>query len=301
MIDKRQQQLNRYLEQIFDNTDFIISKINDDASFRRYFRIIYKQQSFIAMDAIPSLEPIDKFVEIAELFSKNNINSPKIYAKNIDDGFLLLQDFADITLLQHNKKFDINSYYLAIDELIKIQKLPKTNLKNYSNKILTNEMDLAIKWFNPNFDHSKIFNTLLINIKTHKTVMVHRDYHSRNIMVYNNKLGILDFQDAVIGSYAYDLASLLKDAYLQISSNNLTSLLAYYFQKSNLNNYQQFIKDFDFIATQRHIKILGIFSRLEKRDGKNQYKKNIPQVTKYLLEISQKYPELQTLEQLCKQ
>ena len=251
-MDKRLELLKQYLSSVF--TDFTISKVSEDASFRRYFRIvIHNKSNFVVMDAPPLKEKIDGFVAIAKFFKVNNINTPKIYHQNLKLGFLVLEDFGDITLLKNNT---INFYKLAIDELIKIQQLPQNDLPIYSHQILQKEMEISKEWFCNDFNYKDIFKFLLENIQQHKSVVVHRDYHSRNIMVYDNMLGIIDFQDAIFGSYVYDIASLLRDAYLEI--DNVEVLQKYYFQQAELTNYQQFIQDFDMIATQRHLKILGI-------------------------------------------
>jgi aminoglycoside/choline kinase family phosphotransferase len=300
IMDKRLELLKNYLTDIFD--DFSIEKASDDASFRRYFRVFTNGKSYIVMDAPPEKEQIDDFIKIAKFFKISDINTPQIYFENQkmqQDGFLILRDFGDITLLKNNS---LEFYRLAIDELIKIQNLKYKNLPVYDKEVLLREMNLCKEWFNKDFDYSDIFEFILQNILTHKPVVVHRDYHSRNIMVDENSkktLGIIDFQDATIGSYVYDIASLLKDAYIDLG--DISELQKYYFEKSNLTNFEKFIFDFDMIATQRHLKILGIFKRLSIRDGKNGYLKDLPLVKKYLIDISKKYPELQKLQELCKQ
>jgi aminoglycoside/choline kinase family phosphotransferase len=308
-MDKRLDLLKDYLNTIFD--DFEIKTASDDASFRRYFRVFVGDKTYIAMDAPPEKEQIDGFIKIAKFFKIGDINTPQIYFENHkmqQDGFLILRDFGDITLLKNNS---LKLYKLAIDELIKIQHLPKPcfaeallrrSKASELDKILLSEMSLCKDWFNKDFDYNDIFEFILQNVLTHKSVVVHRDYHSRNIMVNKNSkktLGIIDFQDAIIGSYVYDIASLLKDAYIDLG--DISELQKYYFEKANLTNFEKFIFDFDMIATQRHLKILGIFKRLSIRDGKNGYLKDLPLVKKYLIDISKKYPELQKLQELCKQ
>lgn len=293
-IDKRFELLKNYLRSIW--IDFKIEVASDDASFRRYFRVYVQNTTYIVMDAPPKKEPLDDFIAIAKLFKNNAINTPKIHFENKELGFLIIDDFGDTTLL---KNPTLEYYKLAIDEIITLQRIQNSNLPTYSPKILQNEMNLAQQWYNKDFDYTDIFAYILNNITTHKQVVVHRDYHSRNIMLTDNNLGIIDFQDAIIGSYVYDIASLLKDAYIDLG--DITQLQKYFFKESNLEDFDQFIFDFDMIATQRHIKILGIFKRLSIRDGKNSYLKDLPLIEKYLITISEKYPELNNLKELCKQ
>ncbi len=302
--DTRLIQLKECLNKFFNSNDYTVIKVSHDASFRRYFRVIINNNSYIMMDAPPKLENINQFTTIADFFHKYNINTPKIYLKNSVVGLLLMSDFGDITLLkQQQNKFDIDLYKLAIDELIKIQNLPinKLKIKNYSSVILQQEMQLCTSWYNKNNNYTELFAFLTNSIARHNKVIVHRDYHSRNIMYYNNIFGILDFQDAIIGSYVYDLASLLKDAYIKLKNSDVEQLLQYFFIQTKLKNYTQFMRDFDLAATQRHIKILGIFTRLNIRDNKPQYLQDIPLVINYLLKMSEKYNELNILKKLCKQ
>lgn len=292
-MGKRLDLLHLYLQSIF--VDFELEIASSDASFRRYFRVFVDSKSYIVMDAPPEKEKVDDFVNITKLFRQNNINTPKIYFENKELGFLVLSDFGNITLLQKPK---LEFYKTAIDELIKIQNIREHNLANYSVNILKNEMSLCQEWFKQDFDYQDIFDFLLDNITQHKQVVVHRDYHSRNIMLTHSGVGIIDFQDAVFGSYAYDIASLLKDAYIDLDT--IEVLQKYYFEQRGLEDFEQFIFDFDMIATQRHLKILGIFKRLSIRDGKDNYLQDLPLVQKYLIEVSQKYPQLQKLQELCK-
>jgi aminoglycoside/choline kinase family phosphotransferase len=296
MSDTRFELLRAYVASLFDKFELRVA--SDDASFRRYFRIITKNATYIAMDAPPHKEPLDDFIRVAQLFKKHSINTPEIFFSNIKQGFLILEDFGNTTLLQTPQ---LEYYKRAIDELIALQSITDATLPTYTPELLQYEIELCHQWYDSQFVYADIFTYLLQNISKHKQVVVHRDFHSRNIMIHNNTLGIIDFQDSVIGSYVYDLASLLRDAYIELSDDDVLLLQKYFFEKSKLTDFKQFIIDFDMISTQRHIKILGIFKRLSVRDGKNAYLKNIPLVQKYLLHIAQKYPQLQKLEKLCKQ
>ncbi|MDC9714381.1 MAG: phosphotransferase [Gammaproteobacteria bacterium] len=306
MTDLRLDLLTDWLEYFFDDANFVITKASDDASFRRYFRVERDNNTFIAMDAPPEKEDNASFVKIATLLRDNNLHAPKVIEANLTQGFLLLEDLGNTTFLQAlNNDNCINLYKKAIDELIKIQKIDyqNTNLPLYNDTLLKNEMQLFIDWYLPLRKArpsplllTDIFQSLSDNALNSPQVFVHRDYHARNLMVIKDELAIIDFQDAVIGSNTYDLCSLLKDAYIELSANNIQILLNYYYTKSNIDiEFSQFKKQFELMGLQRHLKILGIFKRLSKRDGKHQYLDDIPLVKKYILQIADKYLEFSAL------
>ena len=309
MYDLRLDQLEDWLEIFFDDANFTLSTASDDASFRRYFRIERSNLSFIAMDAPPEKENSERFVEIAELLRNNNIHAPKIIDKDLDLGFLLIEDLGSKTFLQAlNKSNKLALYKLAIDELIKIQAidLQDQTLSQYDEALLKTELILLIDWYLPKNTSQQsldklhqLFDQLVQNSLNSPQVFVHRDYHCRNLMITNSNISVIDFQDAVIGSNTYDLVSLLKDAYFELSQHDLTTLLDYYHtQTNNTNSFNEFEKQFDLMGLQRHLKILGIFKRLSLRDGKNQYLDNIPLVKKYTLQMADKYPEFAFLKEL---
>ncbi|SMN15102.1 COG3178: Predicted phosphotransferase related to Ser/Thr protein kinases [uncultured Candidatus Thioglobus sp.] len=305
MHDERLDQLEDWLEIFFNDANFILSKASDDASFRRYFRIERSNLSFIAMDAPPEKENSKRFVEIAELLRNNNIHAPKIIDKDLAQGFLLIEDLGSATFLQAlNNKNKLALYKRAIDELIKIQAINTQNISFdlYDESLLKTELNLLIDWYLPkdiNQDSlDKLFDQLIKNSLNSEQVFVHRDYHCRNLMMTNNEISVIDFQDAVIGSNSYDLVSLLKDAYVELKSSEVQALLAYYYQQAKLSTtYDKFEKQFDLMGLQRHLKILGIFKRLSIRDGKHQYLDDIPLVKKYALQIADKYSEFAFLKE----
>lgn len=310
MTDQRLDTLKAWLETFFDDADFIISKASDDASFRRYFRIERSNTTFIAMDAPPTKEDSAPFVQIATLLRNNKIHAPKIIEADLTQGFLLIEDLGSTTFLQAlNHTFNLDLYKSAIDELIKIQVINPKNqgLKQYDDKLLNAEMQLLIDWYldknlnkNQQAQLHHIFKLLTDNALNSPQVFVHRDYHARNLMLSPaNALAVIDFQDAVIGSYIYDLCSLLKDAYFELKSTDIQTLLAYFYKQANIQiNFKEFEKEFDLMGLQRHLKILGIFKRLSIRDGKHQYLDNIPLVKKYALQIANKYSEFSFLKEI---
>ena len=310
MTDQRLDTLKAWLETFFDDADFIISKASDDASFRRYFRIERSNTTFIAMDAPPTKEDSAPFVQIATLLRNNKIHAPKIIEADLTQGFLLIEDLGSTTFLQAlNHTFNLDLYKSAIDELIKIQAINPKNqdLKQYDDKLLNTEMQLLIDWYldknlnkNQQAQLHHIFKLLTDNALNSPQVFVHRDYHARNLMLSPaNALAVIDFQDAVIGSYTYDLCSLLKDAYFELKSTDIQTLLAYFYKQANIQiNFKEFEKEFDLMGLQRHLKILGIFKRLSIRDGKHQYLEDIPLVKKYALQIANKYSEFSFLKEI---
>ncbi|SMN13365.1 COG3178: Predicted phosphotransferase related to Ser/Thr protein kinases [Bathymodiolus heckerae thiotrophic gill symbiont] len=307
MTDPRLDLLTDWLEHFFGDVNFVTTKASDDASFRRYFRIERDNNTFIAMDAPPEKEDSASFVKIATLLRDNNLHAPKIIESNLVQGFLLLEDLGSLTFLQALSKDNcIDLYKKAINEIIKIQKIDCQNkhLPLYNKTLLTSEMQLLIDWYltkDSNFNQqlSTIFQLLSDNALNSLQVFVHRDYHARNLMVIKDELAIIDFQDAVIGSNSYDLCSLLKDAYIELSANDIQTLLNYYYTQANIDiEFSQFEKQFELMGLQRHLKILGIFKRLSRRDGKHQYLDNIPLVKKYALQTASKYPEFSALKDI---
>ncbi len=311
MHDLRLDHLEDWLENFFDDANYTLSKASDDASFRRYFRIERSNLSFIAMDAPPEKENSKLFVKIAELLRNNNIHAPKIIDKDLGQGFLLIEDLGNTTFLQAlNKKNKLDLYKSATDELIKIQAIELKNqeLNQYDESLLKTELALIIEWYLPkNIEQdlinqlNQLFDQLVKNSLNSPQVFVHRDYHCRNLMITNKTISVIDFQDAVVGSNSYDLVSLLKDAYIELNSSEVQTLLTYFYQQADIQTtFSEFEKQFDLMGLQRHLKILGIFKRLSVRDNKHQYLDNIPLVEKYVLQVADKYPQLSFLKDILK-
>ncbi len=307
----RQQRINEWLQSVLTD-NFQIESLAGDASFRRYHRIHLdnaEKTIYILMDAPPEKESIIEFIQVAELMA-NYVNVPDIIAKNIEEGFLLLQDFGKVEfahLLENASLEEINQYYQqAIQALINIQKIPLENgkridLPNYDKKLLMQEMALFTDWFLPYIKveetaefgqlWDKFTAELIAQIEPQPQVIVHRDYHSRNLMQDKNpqnSLGIIDFQDAVIGVYSYDIISLLRDAYTNFEEMQINQWLADFYQMlpseiQQKRDFQQFHQDVIIMAVQRHLKVLGIFVRLSQRDGKDRYLNDIPKVMNDLL------------------
>ena len=282
-------------------TNCQINKIAGDASFRSYYRIFFQEKTFILMFAPPAKEDVAPFIKVDEILVNNGFRAPKILAKNIDLGFILLEDFGDETYSRALQKNIANEYFLyekACDVLIEIQKIPlkNINIAHYSHATLFREVMLFIDWYLPLKNHTISLQQiqdykfywieLFDKLSKNNQAIVLRDYHADNLMVLNNQngfeaVGLLDFQDALVGSCAYDLLSLLEDARRDVNEKNKQKLFDYFISKANYNR-EDFLIDYEIISLQRNIKILGIFARLHLRDGKNQYINFMPRVKNFV-------------------
>jgi aminoglycoside/choline kinase family phosphotransferase len=278
-------------------------------------------KTLIAMDAPPPQEDCTPFVNIAKLFLDAGLNAPQLIAQDLARGFLLLSDLGDDTYLsQLNSESAPKLYLDATNALIKLQIASKENvLPNYDETLLTREMQLFPDWYvNKHLNVSltgeqqiilkNIFEVLNKNILSQGQVYVHRDFHSRNLMITKeNNPGILDFQDAVYGAISYDLVSLLKDAYISWEEEQIIDWAVRYWQpakKAGLpvpDDFSEFYRDFEWMGAQRHIKVLGIFARLSHRDGKDGYLKDMPLVMIYLRKVCERYVELRPMLRLLNQ
>ena len=278
--------------------DFTIEKIAGDASFRSYYRVACKQKSYILMFAPPSYEDVNTFMKVDNLLRQNSFLAPEILAIDKKSGFLLLQDFGDISygkFLIENKNSEIELYKMACDELIKLHKLDydqySSLLPKYNNAVYLREVWLFIDWYlllsnkKINLQQKQQFKNLWFEqfdqLSKESRFLVLRDYHADNLMLindsYQRKVGLLDFQDALIGSRAYDLVSLLEDARRDVSNATVNEVINYYISKSKIN-HQAWFKDYEILSLQRNIKILGIFARLAIRDNKKRYLDLMPRV-----------------------
>jgi len=316
-IDLRLNEIHNWLRKVFDSTEYQLEPASSDASFRRYFRVTHQGETWILMDAPPSQEDTKPFINIATFLHGHDVNVPAIKAQDSSSGFLLLSDFGTRPYLDELKADSTASLYKpAINSLITMQKCPlKDDLPLYNRDLLQQEMNLFPEWFlgkhlslpAPSFlQHT--FNLLTDNALEQPHVFVHRDYHSRNLMhTVQNSPGIIDFQDAVTGPITYDLVSLLRDCYISWPDDKIAYWVEYYFtqakQQGLMSNItlEQFIRWFDLMGLQRHIKVLGIFCRLKYRDGKDNYLNDLPLTLHYVQKISRKYPEFSELNNFLKQ
>ena len=325
-MDDRQQQLGAWLNTVLQQANFSLTIASADASFRRYFRVNLVApylgfHTVIAMDAPPPQENCTPFVNIAKLFLDAGLNVPKLIAQDLTHGFLLLSDLGDDTYLsQLNSESAPKLYLDATNALIKLQIASKENvLPKYDEALLTREMQLFPDWYVSKHLNVSLtgeqqvilkntFEVLNKNILSQGQVYVHRDFHSRNLMITKeNNPGVLDFQDAVYGAISYDLVSLLKDAYISWEEEQIIDWAVRYWQpakKAGLpvpDDFSEFYRDFEWMGAQRHIKVLGIFARLSHRDGKDGYLKDMPLVMIYLRKVCERYVELRPMLRLLNQ
>lgn len=325
-MDDRQQQLEAWLASTLQQAAFTLTTASADASFRRYFRVhlagpYLGKDTLIAMDAPPSQEDCAPFVNVAGLLLQSGLNVPKVLAQDLTQGFLLLSDLGDDTYLTKlNAQTAPKLYQDATNALIKMQLASQPQiLPAYDEALLTREMQLFPDWYvakhlNTSLNSeqqavlSNTFKVLNENILAQAQVYVHRDYHSRNLMItQDNNPGVLDFQDAVYGAITYDLVSLLKDAYISWDEEQIIDWAVRYWQpakKAGLpvpDDFSEFYRDFEWMGVQRHIKVLGIFARLSHRDGKDGYLKDMPIVMAHLRKVCERYVELRPMLRLLNQ
>ena len=319
-ISARQESLERWLQQVFENRPFTLESLPGDASARRYHRIqlvagdtdeTTKTARYIVMDSADEQDAMQQFINVAALMSQA-INVPTLIAQDVAKGFLVLQDFGAVEfahLLVGATPQQVNDYYQsAMQTLVALQQIPietaksQHQLPDYDAAMLTREMDLFSEWFIPHIgvtlDMSlweNLKSALIEEILLQPQVIVHRDYHSRNLMqdqADNTRLGVIDFQDAVIGAHSYDLVSLLRDAYVEWSEAQVTQWIHDFWQLQKqaglvtADSAEQLESQVNIMGVQRHLKVLGIFIRLYERDDKSRYLADIPKVMRdFLFEL----------------
>jgi aminoglycoside/choline kinase family phosphotransferase len=287
-----------------------LQMVSGDASFRRYFRFIENGQSYIAVDAPPKSEDSRKFLSVAEAYQQHGIPVPIIHAIDHDLGFYCLQDFGDKLFADALEPENCHLRYRdALSHLPAIQRCTNTalgTLPKFDDTLITIEFELFTHWLlevHLDLQLSEAERTMIqqtmdylrVAFFAQPQVGVHRDYHSRNLMLLaDNKMGIIDFQDAVIGPVTYDAASLLRDCY-----QTWPSALVYIWLKEwhaeyyPQHSWPEFRRWFDLTGMQRHIKASGIFARLCHRDGKEGYLQDIPRTLQYLCDVGSQYKQCQ--------
>ena len=270
--------------------------------------------TLIVMDAPPQHEDCRSFLHVAKLFEDAGTHVPHVYAQDLAQGFLLLSDLGNTTYLQVLSAGNARELYgAATDALIAIQLASRENeLPSYDAALLMRELRLFPDWYiakhlqvTPDEKQTAtletMFQQIIQNNLAQPRVYVHRDYHSRNLMLSSPNPGILDFQDAVYGPITYDLASLFKDAYIRWEEEQVMDWLIRYWEKARKvglpvhENFGGFYRDYEWMGVQRHLKILGIFARLYHRDGKDGYLKDLPLVMDYLRRACERYIDLKPL------
>ena len=288
-----------------------IKPVNSDASFRNYFRVFDDDKGpFIVMDSDPNLENNDKFIGITNLLKQISMPIPTIHQINDSGRFFLISDLGPKSLFDHRHEKYFQGFYTKAIKLLVLMQINgdslKSQLPQYDDALLQAEMELFKEWFCfyelglnvkqiEKIDFNPLFSQLVDRASHQDKVFVHRDYHSRNIMIsYDGELGLIDYQDAVCGPITYDIVSLLRDCYIKIDPPHMHDMFRMYYDhlvKNQMTNkpLSEFIIDFDLMGAQRHLKAIGIFSRLKHRDKKETYVNDIPLTMSYLKHLSKQY------------
>jgi aminoglycoside/choline kinase family phosphotransferase len=292
-----------------------LESASSDASFRRYWRFAYQDWTLIAVDAPPEREDSARFARLTRAFRQVGINSPEVIAEDHRRGFLVLSDLGRITYLQRLTTTTADALYGdAIDALIKLQVgLSGADLPLYDERLLWRELSLFVDWLleallelelaAPEKAQVKAaFGQLVEHALEQPQVAIHRDYHSRNLMLSElANPGVLDLQDAVLGPLTYDPVSLLKDCYIAWPRKRVLRWLARYAERARAArlpvpaDWGQLVRWFDLMGAQRHLKAAGIFARLAVRDGRHGYLADLPRTLGYVEELGGLYPELKPL------
>lgn len=322
IVDTRLVALTHWITATVEHCAFTMAPASADASFRRYFRIVLAEPwrdntSLIAMDAPPPMEDCRPFVHVSKLLLAAGVNAPEVLAADIERGLLLLTDLGDVTYLGALDQSTAKGLYLAaIDSLVRWQLATREGeLPPYDKALLHRELMLFPDWYvTRHLDHTlttnetqalqKVFRAILDNTLAQPQVFVHRDYHSRNLMVSAPNPGVLDFQDAVLGPITYDLVSLLRDAYVTWDEALEIDLAVGYWERARTaalpvkKDFAIFWRDLEWMGVQRQLKVLGIFARLYHRDGKASYLADMPRVMAYLRRSCRRYDALHPLLRL---
>jgi aminoglycoside/choline kinase family phosphotransferase len=330
--DQRPQQFQQWIRQALaagklrHREPLVLEPISGDAGFRSYFRISGTHPALLAVDAPPATEKNHAFCHIARLLRQHGIHAPQVYAVDFERGFLLIEDLGGLLywpllqaekqqqeMLQKKKSPSRQPalYQEATQCLLRMHRMPAADagLESYDAERLRQEMLLFPEWFIKKLlrveippsvqqQFENIFDLLIASALQQPQVVVHRDFHCRNLLkTESNSPGVIDFQDGVIGAITYDLVSLYRDCYISWPANDVVCWVEIYRQQLLAQHLladvseAQFLRWFDWMGLQRHIKVLGIFARLYLRDGKTGYLKDLPLVIHYTLSIAKLYPE----------
>ena len=294
--------------------DPILHPLHGDASSRRYYRLESLPKGMV-MDASDSKESVPIFIGIGWRLMDAKVRIPTIKSYELNKGFIFSEDVGSTHVFDKYNAGNASAYYeKAIETLVKMQETPSQGLEPYDTSFLLEEMNLMPEWYIKEYLGKTLeclegrillesFSLISKEVLSQpQGVFVHRDYHSRNLMIdSNDEIVVIDFQDAKEGALTYDLVSLLRDVYVELDEEEIQRLVLLFRDLKGLDiEDDAFIRWFDFTGLQRHIKILGIFARLSIRDGKEGYLKDIPLTLKYIVEVGSKYPELNGLVQLLK-
>jgi len=320
-LEQRLQRLHEFVSQAIGTQDYGFAPASSDASFRRYFRVSFDGRTEIVMDAPPEHENCERFIKVAEFLAATGLNVPLIKAADLEQGFLLISDLGTAQYLDllDSKNAD-RLYGNALQSLLLLQKAePAIEFPEYDEALLTRELGIFSEWYlqrhlgralnrKETAQLQQVYDCLVQNALEQPRVIVHRDYHSRNLLdTGTTRPGILDFQDAVIGPITYDLVSLLKDCYIAWPEDRVERWACDYKSRCVADKVmaevstQEFLRWFHLMGVQRHLKAAGIFARLKHRDAKPGYLADIPRTLSYVARVARQYPELEVLIEYCEQ
>lgn len=323
-MKEREEKLKKWLEKISAEFGLNVQSLrpaSSDAGFRSYFRIDGKNGTYIVMDSPGEPGHLEPFIFVDELFGSEGVNVPKIYEKNVHEGFLLLSDLGTKTYLD---VLSSDNAPRLMDEattmLVRLQKDSKPGvLPEYSEELLRQELELFPQWYvgrhlnmevtpqlRSMFD--KTFDLIIKKNLSEAKVFVHRDYMPRNLMLQeHDNPGVIDFQDAVYGPVSYDIASLCRDAFISWDEAEVLDWTIRYWDKARKAgipvpaDFGAFWEDVEWMALQRHLKVLGIFARLNYRDGKSKYLEDTPRFINYVRKTASRFDALRPLSRFIDQ
>lgn len=318
IMQTRENALNIWLKTILVDTPFTVTPLAGDASFRRYFRLHAEGLTRVIMDAPPKKEALVPFIHVADILAKIGILTPTIYAVDHSQGFALLEDLGDQLLLGALNRDNADTLYsLAMTTLKQIQQAPVKDaaLPVFDKAFMLSELAVFREWFldawlklKLSIDEEQLldstFEWLTTQLEKQPQVFIHRDYHSRNLLLVGDTLGVIDFQDAMCGPITYDLVSLLKDCYIQWPAEKITQWLNQFHQNmppAIRGSLPDFHRSFELCGLQRHLKVLGVFCRLHLRDNKPSYLRDLPLTLNYVMACAENHKELQPFYRFMQQ
>ena len=310
----RKDALRRFVAMALNTDTFGIAPASADASFRSYWRVTAGPESWVAMDAPPPLEDVRPWLDVGQRLARVGLHTPAVHARDLDQGFLLLEDFGTRTLLPELTAQNVDAYYAqALDAVLTMQQEVATDgLPCFDAAWATQELELMPTWFLQRhlgtdlgcegWDALELaFHSILRALAEQPQRFMHRDFHSRNLMIVAQRNpGIIDFQGAMRGPIAYDPVSLLRDCYIEWPRERVSAWAQNHhkrLQDAGIADADEgtFLRWFDFAGLQRHLKVLGIFCRLYYRDGKTQYLNDLPLVLRYVLDVTRRHREFAAL------
>jgi aminoglycoside/choline kinase family phosphotransferase len=314
--DERESTRLDWARRALGDADASLQRASVDAGHRSYWRSTGSGPTRIVMDSPPGLEDVRPWLRMRDLLEHGGVRVPRVLARDLDAGFLLLEDLGGPTLAQVLDSANADEYFeAAIDQLLRLQAIvPPAEMGEFGEALLQRDAGLFEEWFlgrhlglvldcEDSENLQLVQRRLMDNALTQAQVLTHRDFMPRNLMPTKPELAVLDFQDCVRGPVAYDAISLFKDAFLSWPLARVDGWLAQYHQRARAAGLPvpaltQFQRDADWLGVQRHLKILGIFARLHYRDGKAKYLPDVPRFIAYLDEVLPRYLELQPLADL---